>query len=77
MGDRDRDWDWHLRTLSSSARDSNVANDPASDSSLLQSVSPLSLFLSLSHHFPNSLFVSGEKGEGKSKAELNYEPNIH
>ncbi|PQQ08249.1 hypothetical protein Pyn_18565 [Prunus yedoensis var. nudiflora] len=41
MGDRDRDWDWHLRTLSSSARDSNVANDPASDSSLLQSVKKL------------------------------------
>ncbi|KAH0986878.1 hypothetical protein GBA52_014055 [Prunus armeniaca] len=41
MGDRDRDWDWHLRTLSSSARDSNVANDPASDFSLLQSVKKL------------------------------------
>ncbi|XP_008244381.1 PREDICTED: AP-5 complex subunit zeta-1 [Prunus mume] len=41
MGDRDRDWDWHLRTLSSSARDSNVANDPAYDSSLLQSVKKL------------------------------------
>ncbi|KAM1041413.1 hypothetical protein ACFX13_031341 [Malus domestica] len=35
------DWELHLRTLSSSARDSNVANDPASDSSLLQSVKKL------------------------------------
>ncbi|CAN6560758.1 unnamed protein product [Malus baccata var. baccata] len=35
------DWELHLRTLSSSARDSNVANDPSSDSSLLQSVKKL------------------------------------
>lgn len=40
MADRDRgDWDFHLRTLSISARDSNLASDPASDPSLLQSVS--------------------------------------
>lgn len=31
-------WDIHLRTLSNSARDSNLATDPASDPSLLQSV---------------------------------------
>ncbi|XP_054810956.1 uncharacterized protein LOC129312398 isoform X3 [Prosopis cineraria] len=33
----DRNWDFHLRTLSNSARDSNTANDPASDPALLQS----------------------------------------
>ncbi|XP_065862282.1 uncharacterized protein [Euphorbia lathyris] len=32
------DWDFHLRTLSISARDSNLAGDPASDPSLFQSV---------------------------------------
>ncbi|XP_057451598.1 uncharacterized protein LOC130743388 [Lotus japonicus] len=37
----DRGWDFHLRTLSISARDSNTANDPASDPSLLQSVKKL------------------------------------
>ncbi|XP_038898300.1 AP-5 complex subunit zeta-1 [Benincasa hispida] len=41
MVDRDRDWDFHLRTLSNSARDSNVANDPASDPNILQSVKRL------------------------------------
>ncbi|OAY28542.1 AP-5 complex subunit zeta-1 [Manihot esculenta] len=42
MADRDRgDWDFHLRTLSISARDSNLASDPASDPSLLQSVKRL------------------------------------
>ncbi|KAH7546664.1 hypothetical protein FEM48_Zijuj01G0225600 [Ziziphus jujuba var. spinosa] len=42
-----RDWDFYLRTLSMSTRDSNIANDPASDPSLLASVSlSLSLFLS-------------------------------
>ncbi|KAK9074212.1 hypothetical protein SSX86_006809 [Deinandra increscens subsp. villosa] len=35
------DWEIHLRTLSSSARDSNFSNDPASDSSLLHSVRKL------------------------------------
>ncbi|XP_059664715.1 uncharacterized protein LOC132311042 isoform X2 [Cornus florida] len=42
MVDRDREWDFHLRSLSSSARDSNFANDPASDPSLLTSVKKLS-----------------------------------
>ncbi|KGN66697.1 AP-5 complex subunit zeta-1 [Cucumis sativus] len=41
MVDRDRDWDFYLRTLSNSARDSNVANDPASDPNILQSVKKL------------------------------------
>ncbi|XP_061352833.1 uncharacterized protein LOC133297681 [Gastrolobium bilobum] len=41
MSERDRGWDFHLRTLSNSARDSNTANDPASDPSLLQSVKKL------------------------------------
>uniref|UniRef100_A0A9I9DGX2 AP-5 complex subunit zeta-1 n=1 Tax=Cucumis melo TaxID=3656 RepID=A0A9I9DGX2_CUCME len=41
MVDRDRDWDFHLRTLSNSARDSNVANDPASDPNILHSVKKL------------------------------------
>ena len=39
MVDRDQDWDFHLRTLSNSARDSNSGNDPASDPNILQSVS--------------------------------------
>lgn len=41
MVDRDREWDFYLRLLSSSARDSNLANDPASDPSLLQAVKKL------------------------------------
>ncbi|XAR56663.1 hypothetical protein NMG60_11037227 [Bertholletia excelsa] len=41
MVDRGKDRDFHLRTLSSSARDSNFANDPASDPSLLNSVKRL------------------------------------
>ncbi|XP_057506786.1 uncharacterized protein LOC130789980 [Actinidia eriantha] len=41
MVDRGKDLDFHLRTLSSSARDSNFANDPASDPSLLSSVKAL------------------------------------
>ncbi|KAL6194528.1 hypothetical protein ACLB2K_035610 [Fragaria x ananassa] len=36
-----RDWDFYLRTLSNSARDSNAANNPASDPALLQSVKKL------------------------------------
>ncbi|XP_015898661.3 uncharacterized protein LOC107432103 [Ziziphus jujuba] len=36
-----RDWDFYLRTLSMSTRDSNIANDPASDPSLLASVKRL------------------------------------
>lgn len=36
-----RDWDFHLRSLSSSARDSTFASDPASDPSLLYSVKKL------------------------------------
>ncbi|OVA10575.1 AP-5 complex subunit zeta-1 [Macleaya cordata] len=38
---RDRDWDFHLRSLSLNARDSSLANDPASDPSLLHSVKKL------------------------------------
>ncbi|CAK7338388.1 unnamed protein product [Dovyalis caffra] len=40
-GDRDGNWDFHLRTLSNSSRDSNLSNDPASDPSVLQSVKRL------------------------------------
>ena len=36
MNDQDGDWNYHLRILSNSARDST---DPASDPSVLQSVS--------------------------------------
>ncbi|KAK6934408.1 AP-5 complex subunit zeta-1 [Dillenia turbinata] len=35
------EWDFHLRSISASARDSNFANDPASDPSALQSVKRL------------------------------------
>ncbi|KAJ7981598.1 AP-5 complex subunit zeta-1 [Quillaja saponaria] len=38
------DWDFHLRALANSARDSNTANDPAADPSLLQSVRKLHEF---------------------------------
>ncbi|KAK6149310.1 hypothetical protein DH2020_016835 [Rehmannia glutinosa] len=41
MGDRDKEWEFHLRSLSSTARDSNYATDPASDPSLLNSVKRL------------------------------------
>ncbi|KAL2483672.1 hypothetical protein Fot_45116 [Forsythia ovata] len=41
MGERDKEWEFHLRSLSSSARDSNYAPDPASDPSLLNSVKRL------------------------------------
>ncbi|KAM4092504.1 hypothetical protein ACB094_06G044500 [Castanea mollissima] len=43
MADKNRDdrWDFYLRTLSNSSRDSNSANDPASDPSILQSVKKL------------------------------------
>ncbi|KAJ4726120.1 AP-5 complex subunit zeta-1 [Melia azedarach] len=41
MSDRDRDWDFYLRTLSNSTRDSSVATDPAADPSLLNSVKRL------------------------------------
>ncbi|CAI8617349.1 unnamed protein product [Vicia faba] len=41
MPERDAGWDFYLRTLSTSARDSNTANDPASDPSLIQSVKKL------------------------------------
>lgn len=41
MAEGDRDWEIHLRTLSSSARESNFSNDPASDQSLLLSVRKL------------------------------------
>ncbi|RRT72223.1 hypothetical protein B296_00014471 [Ensete ventricosum] len=36
--DREKDWDFHLRSLSSNARDSSSASDPASDPYILQSV---------------------------------------
>lgn len=38
MVDRDKEWEFHLRSLSSTSRDSNYATDPASDPSLLNSV---------------------------------------
>ncbi|XP_010908387.1 uncharacterized protein [Elaeis guineensis] len=37
-GDKEGDWDFHLRSLSANARDSSAASDPASDPYLLQSV---------------------------------------
>nr|XP_016488947.1 PREDICTED: AP-5 complex subunit zeta-1-like [Nicotiana tabacum] len=40
-GDKYKEFDFHLRSLSHSARDSNFANDPASDPSLLNSVKSL------------------------------------
>ena len=44
MNDQDGDWNYHLRILSNSARDST---DPASDPSVLQSVSIEQLCVSL------------------------------
>ncbi|XP_073026442.1 uncharacterized protein [Primulina eburnea] len=41
MEKRDREWEFHLRSLSSSARDSNYATDPASDPSILNSIKRL------------------------------------
>ncbi|KAG8386153.1 hypothetical protein BUALT_Bualt03G0119500 [Buddleja alternifolia] len=41
MVDGDKEWEFHLRSLSSIARDSNYATDPASDPSLLNSVKRL------------------------------------
>lgn len=41
MSEPDIGWDFHLRKLSVSGRDSNTANDPASDPSLLPSVKKL------------------------------------
>ncbi|GMH24980.1 hypothetical protein Nepgr_026823 [Nepenthes gracilis] len=41
MVDRDGNWDFHLRSLSASARDSNFASDPSLDASLFQSVKRL------------------------------------
>ncbi|MED6114706.1 hypothetical protein PIB30_083003 [Stylosanthes scabra] len=42
MSERDdKGWDFYLRTLSNSSRDSTTANDPASDPSLLHSVKKL------------------------------------
>ncbi|RZC50815.1 hypothetical protein C5167_019244 [Papaver somniferum] len=38
---RDKDWDYHLRSLSQNARDSTLANDPASDPSVLPTVKKL------------------------------------
>ncbi|KAL5978358.1 hypothetical protein ACLOJK_029475 [Asimina triloba] len=65
--DGDRDWDFHLRTISAIARDSSSASDPASNPSLLPSVrnsqnisfsSPHSRFLLVRPiRFP-SLFLS-------------------
>ncbi|RDX58358.1 AP-5 complex subunit zeta-1 [Mucuna pruriens] len=44
MSERDIGWDFHLRKLSVSGRDSNTANDPASDPNLLLSVKKLHEF---------------------------------
>ncbi|WVZ22236.1 hypothetical protein V8G54_000780 [Vigna mungo] len=41
MSENDLGWDFHLRKLSVSGRDSNTANDPASHPSLLPSVKKL------------------------------------
>lgn len=41
MVDRDKDWEFHLRSLSATARDSNFSADPASDPNLLPSVRKL------------------------------------
>lgn len=41
MVDRDKDWEFHLRSLSATARDSNFSADPASDPNLLPSVCSL------------------------------------
>ncbi|CAH1444440.1 unnamed protein product [Lactuca virosa] len=41
MAEGDSDWEIHLRTLSSNARDSSFSNDPASYPSLLRSVRKL------------------------------------
>ncbi|KAI3988216.1 hypothetical protein MKX01_012005 [Papaver californicum] len=38
---RDKDWGYHLRSLSQNARDSTLANDPASDPSVLHTVRKL------------------------------------
>lgn len=38
MDQSGKEWEFHFRTLSSLARDSNFPNDPASDPSLLNSV---------------------------------------
>ena len=51
---RDGSWDFYLRSLSNSSRDSNSANDPASDPSILQSVR-LILFLQFSVWFPRKM----------------------
>ncbi|XP_043689450.1 AP-5 complex subunit zeta-1 isoform X2 [Telopea speciosissima] len=39
--DRDRDWDFHLRSLSMNVRDSSSVNDPGSDPSVLHAVKKL------------------------------------
>ncbi|KAF6162934.1 hypothetical protein GIB67_021083 [Kingdonia uniflora] len=39
--ERDKDWEFHLRSLSVNSRDSSTADDPASDPSLLHSVRKL------------------------------------
>ncbi|XP_042379711.1 AP-5 complex subunit zeta-1-like isoform X1 [Zingiber officinale] len=36
--DREKEWDFHLRSLSSNARDSSAASDPASDPYILQTI---------------------------------------
>ena len=51
---RNDNWDFYLRSLSNSARDSNSANDPASDPSILQSVR-LIIFLQFSVWFPRKM----------------------
>jgi len=69
MSERDTGWDFHLRTLSISARDSNTANDPASDPSLLHSVQfslSLSLMISMNMIFYLSLLLLFWLGEEAS-----------
>ena len=59
---RNDNWDFYLRSLSNSARDSNSANDPASDPSILQSVR-LIIFLQFSVWFPRKMekYFCGKK----------------
>lgn len=62
MGDRDREWEIHLRSLSSNARDSNYATDSASDPSLLNSVkfSSSTLYMGMILLIFSSKFVDGD-----------------
>ncbi|KAK8706066.1 hypothetical protein V6N13_049644 [Hibiscus sabdariffa] len=55
MSDRERDWDFYLRTVANSARDSSFANDPASDPSLLHAVKKLCDFCRLEEKYSEDL----------------------